>query len=420
MNKDNPHWKVIKWNCKKPTISQKRGLPYEYDDKRKRKNMQVFKGISYGFFSSVPERHIAEIIVGATSKGFSGKTTEMARYSENHRTTISHFLRRGKWDDEKLKECLRKETYRYIVEQAGGKNSPLFLSIDDTVNPKKRPSSQAKKPMEGGAYHYSHLLGKTVWGHQIQAAIVSTGKTALCYEFKRYDKEADSKIQNIRAMAASLPEAGKNSYALMDSWYTCPKIIDAFAAKGYHTIGALKTNRIIYPNGIRIPIREFASRYIKKSDTDLVTVNRKKYDVYRYEGSLNGIDHATVLISFPENAFGNEQALRAFLCTDCSLDAKTVLQYYTNRWNIEIFFKQQKNLAGFGGYQMRSIKAIERFWTILSLTHFYCVARHKQPLPFGESVRQIRTSVSKDIARYIYDAGRQGIPFNTLSLPVVC
>ena len=59
--------------------------------------------------------------------------------------------------------------------------------------------------MEGGAYHYSHLLGKTTWGHQVQATIVSTGKTALCYELKRYDKANGNKIQMAISTAQSLP-----------------------------------------------------------------------------------------------------------------------------------------------------------------------------------------------------------------------
>ena len=36
---------------------------------------------------------------------------------------------------------------------------------------------------------------------------------------------------------------------------------------------------------------------------DLVTVKNRKYYVYRYEGNLNGIENAVVLLSYPEKAF---------------------------------------------------------------------------------------------------------------------
>ncbi|NEU05022.1 hypothetical protein [Clostridium senegalense] len=64
--------------------------------------------------------------------------------------------------------------------------------------------------------------------------------------------------------------------------------------KDYHIIGGLKTNRVIYPKGIGIQIKQF-TQYIEKNDVHLVTVNNSKYWVYPYEGNLNGIDNEVVL-----------------------------------------------------------------------------------------------------------------------------
>ncbi|GGD78128.1 hypothetical protein GCM10010911_40170 [Paenibacillus nasutitermitis] len=79
------------------------------------------------------------------------------------------------------------------------------------------------------------------------------------------------------------------------------------------------TYRIIYPQGIRISVQDFAA-YIRKEDVRLVTVNGTSYWTYRYEGALNDIENAVVLLCWPEQAFGEPKALRAFLCTDISLD----------------------------------------------------------------------------------------------------
>lgn len=48
------------------------------------------------------------------------------------------------------------------------------------------------------------------------------------------------------------------SYFLCDCWYVFEKIISTFAEKGFHTIGGLKTNRMLYPFGIRKKLSEFA------------------------------------------------------------------------------------------------------------------------------------------------------------------
>ncbi|MNC72122.1 hypothetical protein D3C75_1231330 [compost metagenome] len=59
-----------------------------------------------------------------------------------------------------------------------------------------------------------------------------------------------------------------------------------------------------------------------------MTVNGSSYWTYRYEGALNEIDHAVVLLCWPEQAFGEPKALRAFLCTDVSLETETISAYY--------------------------------------------------------------------------------------------
>ena len=72
-------------------------------------------------------------------------------------------------------------------------------------------------------------------------------------------------------------------------------MIEAHLKKGYHLIGDLKTNRIIYPQGIRIHIKDF-EQYIQNSDVRLVTVGNSLYWTYRYDGALTGIDNAVVIL----------------------------------------------------------------------------------------------------------------------------
>ncbi len=52
--------------------------------------------------------------------------------------------------------------------------------------------------------------------------------------------------------------------------------------KGFYTVGALKTNRVIYPCGIKQKISEFAL-HIHKEDRDVspVTVGSRQFYMYR-------------------------------------------------------------------------------------------------------------------------------------------
>ena len=113
----------------------------------------------------------------------------------------------------------------------------------------------------------------------------------------------------MQSIAKELPEPPVMSYFLCDCWYVSEKIINTFVQKGFHTIGALKTNRLLYPSGMKKKLSELAAeRSTTHKGFDLVTVKKRNYYVYRYEGNLSGIENAVVLLSYPEKAFGNPLA----------------------------------------------------------------------------------------------------------------
>lgn len=49
----------------------------------------------------------------------------------------------------------------------------------------------------------------------------------------------------------------KNNYLLVDSWYTSAKILLHGLINGCHTIGRIKSNRVIYPAGIKTNVKSF-------------------------------------------------------------------------------------------------------------------------------------------------------------------
>lgn len=147
----------------------------------------------------------------------------------------------------------------------------------------------------------------------------------------------------------SLPSPKGAAYSLCDSWFTNEKVINTHFKKGYHLIGALKTNRVIYPKGIGFQVKQFA-QYIERNDVCLAPVNNSKYWIYRCKGHLNGVDNDIVLLCWHKSAFKKEGALHALLCTDTELNNQTILEYYSKRWPIEIFFRQTKNNLGLSTY----------------------------------------------------------------------
>jgi len=242
--------------------------------------------------------------------------------------------------------------------------------------------------------------------------MLSCNGITLHYDVILYDK-SKSKIQIAQDIAAELPQAPVVSYLLCDSWYTSQKVIDAFLMKGFYTVGAIRTNRVIYPCNIKKKINEFAL-FMEQTDPDirLVTAGSRQYYAYRYEGRLNGIDDAVVLITYHKDAFGNENALRAVISTDTSLTTDEIIAIYSERWAIEVFFRQAKNVLALDRYQVRSSDGIKRFWLIMSLVHLICCTGTGKYMNFAEGYSFFQQELRRERIAFIYQCGSVNIPLN--------
>ena len=335
------------------------------------------------FLTSVPQQRLQEMILSSCMKGHSGKMVDYGECGPAQRTTYGHFLAKGKWDDKRLEKTQKRESFQTVLELSRRDGTPLFISIDDTVLPKTAPSSKAKRPTQGAGWHYSHLEGKVVYGHQVHAAIIGTGDTSLCYSLKRCCPENGTKIDMTLEIIRSLPNQ-TGAYLLMDSWYTNPGVLDACQEKGCHLIGAMKTNRILFPEGKRTSASDLAAS-LDPGCFHPVTVKGRTYMVYRYEGPLNKIDHAVVLLSYPAAAMGRKCALRVFLCSDSTLSDEAILEYYSHRWTIEVLFRAHKRYMGLKCFMVRAAKALDRLLLVLALAHFFfsCGLGHIVPFHIG-------------------------------------
>ena len=374
-----------------------------------------FKRLNLGLFlSDVSLKHVMAIITAVFMQGFHGKTVDFAACSSCHRTTIAHFLNQGRWDDASLEDTLKRTVTKIIYKEALDSGKPVFCIVDDTISSKTKPLSRALHPIEDAYFHQSHLKRRQDYGHQAVAVMLSCNGIVLHYATVMYDK-SQSKIGIVCDIAEELPEAPVPSYFLCDSWYTSTKVMDAFIRKGFYTTGAVRTNRVIYPCGIRQKISSYAL-HIRKTDADvsLVTAGKRQYYVYRYEGSLNEVENAVILISYPREAFHCPKALRAFICTNPSLNTEEILDMYVERWPIEVFFRSSKGKLAFSQYQIRTSRGIHRYWLLMSLAHLICCIGTGEKRSFEKGYAIFKKQLQEERIRYIYQCGANHAPVEEL------
>ena len=355
-------------------------------------------------------KHIIAILIATFQCGYRGKTVQFAEFSPHHRTTIAYFLNKGQWDSDRMEDLLKSAVIKTIYEEAVRTGKPIYCFVDDTISSKTKPSSQALHPIQDAYFHQSHLKKKQDYGHQAVAVMLSCNGITLNYAIIMYDK-SKSKIQIVQDIASELPLAPTTSYFLCDSWYTCTKIIAAFREKGFYTIGANKTNRIVLIEGDKLQIGQLASALqMAGLNADLVTVGKREFYVYSCKVQIENTGEAIVLLTYPREAFGKPSALRAFVCTAASLTLDEILAHYVIRWSIEVFFRDSKQKLAFDKYQIRSSTGIKRFWLIMSLAHFLCCVGTNDIRSFEDGYTYFNKELIKERIEFIYRCGCARIP----------
>ena len=145
----------------------------------------------------------------------------------------------------------------------------------------------------------------------------------LPYCMDLYIKAEQSKIEMVCKIIKALPDFPTAVYVLADSWYSSESIIKATRSRGFEYIGAFKTNRVLYyPGGPKLGNK--AKAYVR-------TLTEDNPDTY-------------------------------------------ILNTYTCRWRIEVFFRDSKMQLDLDNYQVRSITSIKRFLLLTMLSYAYCIS----------------------------------------------
>lgn len=387
---------------------------------------KFFKQLNFNLYLTKPQlKHLENIMNAMMSKGFKGKISDIAELaSARHRTSITRFLSNNSWNEKYLERALKDYTVELIWSRSRKTNQPIYFIIDDTISEKTKPSSKAINPIEKCSFHNSHLKGKNVYGHQILVSLLSCDGLVLPYSIDIYDKESMSKIKLAQNLIATLPKPENRGYVLCDSWYSCKDIFNTSEKYGYSYIGALKTNRVIFPKGyerLGIKLHQFATT-LNIEDFDLVTVKGTQYYVYNYVGNLKDRNNVSIILSYPKDSFQKDKALKAFISFDKTLNNLDVLTQYTDRWAIEPFFRDCKTYLGLDGYQVRSEKSIHRYLIIMIVNYTYCKMYSKDSYHFNIGYKEAKKDLQKSKVIYIYEAAASGTPIEEIfkSLKIAC
>lgn len=281
--------------------------------------------------------------------------------------------------------------------------SQEVLIADDTIAPK------SGKHMELVSYHFDHKAGRSVLGNQclqlgyhnginffpIDVAFNTSSRRPNnhCRDIDKrtngwrrrkeaLSKKTDALVQMInRAWESGITA----SFVLFDSWFAHDDVISRIFNIGYGVICRLKKGRVKYTyQGKQYTLKRLWQQIARKQ--------AQYIGKYQVKGAcLNVTLPKTGDIRILFVSDGNKQ-WHAFLCTDLELDATEILDYYTKRWVIEVFFKDAKQMLNLGKEQSKTFDAMVASYSIVMLRYLllvYIISKQRIIGPVGPLFREI-------------------------------
>ena len=319
------------------------------------------------------------------------------------------YIRDTNWTTEEL----LSSNQEYILQNQDA-SQPGFLIIDDTVIEK----SGRPKKMEGLGWHYSHSKGTVVYGYCMVTSHYRHGEVSIPYNFRSYitDKTCKTTHREFKTkqdLAIELIEtfkhpSKKKNYLLLDTWFTSKKVISAGKAARFDVVGALKRNRKfqLRKGGLVHTLKTY-DKNLRNSSFEKIIIKDEAFKVRRIKAYLKGIGWVVILISKRKK----DRSKKYILSTDMTLSNEQILLYYSYRWDVEVGYLYCKDRLGLGQYQMRKLKAIEKYCALVfSAFGFLEVFRlSNNNKSIGQSRQYFQILKKRKLVDQVIDLSRRGM-----------
>ena len=287
--------------------------------------------------------------------------------NQPHRSRFNNFLNVGRWEPAIVLQMKASELLGTLNPRKG---DVVEFILDDSKKQKRG------KAMEAVNWIHDPLSGRSIKGHQYVTATLRFRGHTIPFGIRLYVKKEDCrslkrKFKKTTQMAAELigefkPPAGVKVRVLFDSYYLCPVVVKACRKMGFRFVSTLKSNRNIFKNGRKLKTGGYGSRLLRRGRKKTYSISKTKSRVkYTYvdAGWLQVSDLGKLHVIFSRK--NRDSKVLGLVTDDPKLSTGQMIKTYDDRWSIEVFFKDGKQLLGLGQYQNVSYEA--------AVTHLHLV-----------------------------------------------
>jgi len=287
--------------------------------------------------------------------------------TQPHRSRFNNFLNVGRWQPQVTLQLKAHELLEMLHLQKG---DIIELILDDSKKQKRG------KKMEAVSWIHDPVSGRSIKGHQYVTAVLRFRGHVIPWGVRLYLKKEDAAMlgrpfKKTTQLAADLidefkPPTGVQVRVLFDSYYLCPTVVKVCRKKGYRFVSTLKSNRNLYKNGRTLKVGAYGHSLFGRRPRKSCRIEKRGGSAdYTYVDAewmkVSDLGQLHVLFSRKNR----DKKVLGIVTDDPKLSAGQMIRTYDERWSIEVFFKDGKQLLGLGQYQNVSAEA--------AVTHLHLV-----------------------------------------------
>jgi hypothetical protein len=341
------------------------------------------------------------------------------RCEARHRAQISRFLARPRWRKLDINAILRQS----LLDREAADGLFVFI-IDATLTSQAGKNventhgtgNRKRRPRKGRRYGKTKHAQKNCHSFTMGLLITPSGlRIPFCkpYYTREFSKKKGLAHKTTAEAAADLvrelplPERAK-VVVLGDTAYDAEVLRDACRGRSYSWIFPCNPERVLPgPKGQRPKVRSLLKDWSKWSRRTIrlapgqgpYAVYRRlsphrigpkakprTYDVHQERQRVHSVGEVRLVFSTTKKNLqtATPDDVKILMTNDLGLSVRDVVELYSLRWQIELFFKELKSTLGFDQYQFQNFEAVEG-WTELALTTFLYLEHYRlQQLSRGD------------------------------------
>jgi DDE superfamily endonuclease len=364
---------------------------------------------------------------------------------------LSRFLSQAPWEAKAVAECWLRHFRQTMQPQVaaelerqrqecpkhrGRPKQPVvtgYLIGDDSTMHKPKG-----KKMQGLGQHHSTTEGKRIPGHSlVQSLYVLLGRRCPLapplYRQQRVCQAEDTPFQSKIALMEAIirtfePVAGTLTHVLLDTWYSAKCLWRAARERGFLITTGLKSNRWLRvadptaPQGWRWQKLSDYTAQLSKSDYRQLKWPKGDESVYVHVVSTRVRKlYCCQVVIVRQSLDAPLSQARFWASSDLQADPQTLLAHIAARWDIEVLFGDSKEELGLDQYQVMSVTAIMRFWTLAMLAYVFLEEeghrlqeQWQRHVTVGEARREIQRRHRRQVLDWLHGQFQSGIEPDSL------